>query len=53
MSPVQFDKKKKHVAICFGLIYVLPHVAVAKVYVALPNLRNGHVNLLIIGVKGH
>ena len=30
-----------------------PHVNVVKVHVALSNLRNGHVALSILGVKGH
>ena len=30
-----------------------PHVAVANVHHALSNLRNSHVALLILGVKGH
>ena len=30
-----------------------PHIAVANVHVALSNLRNSHVALLALGVKGH
>ena len=29
------------------------HVAVTKVHVALSNLRNSHVALSILGVRGH
>ena len=30
-----------------------PHVSITKVHVALSNLRDSHVTLSILGVKGH
>ena len=48
LSPVDFKHCQCPMSLFFG-----PHVAVAKGHVALWNLRNGHVALSILGVKGH
>ena len=49
--PIQ---EKKDMSLYVLALYMFwPYVAVAKVYVALSNLRNGHVTLSVLGVKGH